>query len=322
MKLEQNDEASLFSTTKLPDIFFSEYLSQSSGDYIKVYLYILFLSKYNKDIKLNDLSRKLALPLPTIQDALKYWEELNVITKKGTGFILNNLQEIELHKLYNPKISISAEDIERNEKSKYRASSIEAINSSFFQGLMSPIWYADITMWFDKYGFDEQVMIALFNYCFKRSALHKNYVQVVADAWSKHGVKTFSDLEVYFEKQDAIQKSEKIIQKKLGITRPLTEYEKAYIEKWTIDYGYSLDIIEIALKKTTSKASFSFDYLDKIISDWHDRNLKTPDEIQNFLIEYKNQMKNKKELEKKVKYNNFEQRSYNNFDNLYANSQG
>ena len=321
MKLEQNEEASIFSTTKLPDVFFSEYLSQSSGDYIKVYLYVLFLSKYGKDIKINDLAKKLALPFQTIQDALKYWEDLGLITKKGTGYIVNNLQEIELHKLYKPKVSLSVEDIERNAKNKYRASSVETINRSFFQGLMSPSWYADISLWYDKYGFDEQVMIALFNYCLKRSALHKNYVQVVADAWSKNKVKTFSDLEMYFQKQDVLQKIEKSIQKKLGITRPLTEYEKGYIEKWVVDYSYSFEVIEIALKRTTSKSSFSFDYFDKIISDWHDRGLKTADDIQNFLVQYKTQQKNKKELEKKAKYNNFEQRSYDNFDNLYANSQ-
>ena len=322
MKLEQNDEALLFSTTKIPDIFFSEYLSQSSGDCIKVYLYMLFLSKYNKDIKLNDLSKKLAIPLPTIQEAIKYWEEIGVITKKGTGFIINNLQEIELHKLYKPKVSLSIEDIEKNEKNKHRASSVETINNSFFQGIMSPSWYADIDMWFNKYGFDEQVMIALFNYCFKRSALHRNYVQVVAEAWSKNNVKTFSDLEVYIQKQETLQKIEKAVQKKLGLTRPLTEYEKSYVEKWVVDFSYSFDIIEIALRKTTSKTNFSFDYIDKMISDWNDRNLRTPDDVQNFLVQYKNQLKNKKELEKQVKkYNNFEQRKYDNFDNLYANNQ-
>ena len=186
---------------------------------------------------------------------------------------------------------------------------------------MSPSWYADISIWYDKYKFDEQVMIALFNYCLKRSALHKNYVQVVADAWAKNNIKTYSDLELYFQKQETIQKIEKSIQKKLGIARPFTEYEKGYISKWILDYSYGLDVIEIALKKSSSKSSFSFDYFDKIISDWHDRNLKTSDDVQNFLIQYKNQMKNKKELEKKTKYNNFEQRSYDNFDNLYANSQ-
>lgn len=321
MKLEQNDESTLFSTTKLPDIFFSEYLSQSSGDYIKVYLYVLFLSKYGKDIKINDLSKKLVLSFQVIQDALKYWEDLGLLTKKGTGFIVNNIQEIELHKLYKPKVALSAEDLERNKKNQYRIDSIETINRSFFQGLMSPAWYADISLWYDKYGFDEQVMIALFSYCLKRSALHRNYVQVVADAWAKNKVKTFSDLEIYFQGQELRQKIEKNIQKKLGITRPLTEFEKGYIEKWTTDYAYSLDVIELALKRSTSKASFSFDYFDKILTDWHDRNLKTSDDVQNFLVEFKTQQKNKKEFEKKAKYNNFEQRSYDNFDNLYANSQ-
>ena len=92
MKLEQNDSPLLFSNTELPDIFFTEYLSQSNGDYIKVYLYLIFLSKYGKDIKINDLSKKLELDFKIIQDAIKYWEELGVITKKNTGYIINSLQ--------------------------------------------------------------------------------------------------------------------------------------------------------------------------------------------------------------------------------------
>lgn len=322
MKLEQNDEALLFSTTKIPDIFFSEYISQASGDFIKVYLYILFLSKYGKDIKINDLAKKLSLTFPVIQEALKFWEELGVITKKGTGFIINNLQEIELNKLYKPNMSLSSEDIEKNEKNKTRSKLVETINNQFFQGIMSPSWYADIDLWFKKYEFDEQVMLALFNYCYGRSALHRNYVQVVAEAWSKSNVKTFSDLEVYYQKQEVTQKIEKAVQKKLGILRPLNEYEKAYIHKWTVDYEYPLDIIEIALKKSTSKANITFDYLDKVITDWHDRELKTTDDIQNHLVAFKAQEKKKKEFEKKVKSGDFEQRTYTNFDNLYANNQG
>ena len=271
---------------------------------------------------LNDLAKKLSLSFPIIQEALKFWEELGVITKKGTGFIINNLQEIELHKLYKPNVSLSADDIEKNEKNKTRAKLVETINNSFFQGIMSPSWYADIDLWFKKYGFDEQVMLALFSYCFQRSALHRNYVLAVAEAWSSHNVKTFSDLEIYYQRQENVQKIEKTIQKKLGIMRHLTEYEKGYIQKWIEDFGYTLDIIEIALKKTTSKSNISFDYLDKIITDWHDRELKTSDQVQNFLIAFKAQAKNKKELEKKVKYSNFEQRTYDNFDSLYANSQG
>lgn len=321
MKLEQTDLPLLFSNTNIPDIFFTEYLSQSNGDYIKVYLFMVFLSKYNKDIKINDLSKKLSLPFNVIQDAVKYWEDLGIITKKNTGYIINNLQEIELHKLYKPKVSLSTEDIEKNVQSQSRARAIENINTSFFQGMMSPSWYSDIDLWFKKYSFDEQVMIALFRYCFEKSALHRNYVQVVADAWFKNNIKTFTDLDDYFQKQEKLNKMKKQIAKKLGINRTLSQYEDAYIEKWIIDFGYDLSVIEIALKRTTSKANPTFDYIDKLICDWKERGLKTADDVNKFLLEFKQKQKNVKELEKKTNYNNHSQRTYNNLDSLYANIQ-
>ena len=293
MKLENADLSSLFSTTLLPDIFFSEYLSEASGDFIKVYLYMVFLSKYDKDIKINDMSKKLVLPVKTIQDAVKYWEDQGLITKKNTGYIINNMQEIELHKLYKPKTALSAEQLQKSAQNQNRAKAIEYINNKYFSGLMPTTWYPEIELWFKKFNFDEEVMIALFGYCFERSALHKNYVQTVAEAWNKNNIKTFNDLDIYYEKQEKLNIIVKTISKKLGLNRGLTQYEYAYIEKWNIDFGYGLDIIEIALKRTTSKANPSFDYLDKLLTDWHDRGFKTPDAINNFLAEMK--QKNKKE---------------------------
>ncbi len=319
MKLEQNDLPMLFSSTELPDVFFTEYLSQASGDYIKIYLYIVFLSKYGKDVKINDLSKKLNIDFKTIQEGIKYWEDTGVITKKNTGYIINNLQEIELHKLYKPKVTLSAENIKQTAQNQYRAKAIENINTLFFQGIMSPSWYSDIDLWFKKYSFDEEVMIALFQYCYNRSALHRNYIQTVAEAWFKSNVKTYSDLDSLFEKQEKLNTLYKSIGKKLGYTRALTEYEKGYIEKWTIEYAFGLNIIEIALKKTTAKTNPNFDYLDKLLSDWHDRGLKTVEEIENFLSEFKQKNKDIKKLEKNTGYNNYEQRKYDNLNSLYAN---
>lgn len=320
MKLEQSDLSLLFSSTNLPDIFFTEYLSQISGDALKVYLYITFLAKYNKDIRLNDLSKKLELPLKIIQDSIKYLEEQSLITKKNTGYIINNIQEIELHKLYTPKVTSSPEELEKIAQNKQRAKAIDSINNQFFQGIMSPSWYSDIDLWFKKYSFDEEVMIALFQYCFNRSALHRNYIQAVAEAWFKNNIKTYNDLDKYYEKQEKLNTLQKTISKKLGITRHLSQYEEGYIEKWNIDYGYNLDIIEIALKKTTSKSNPNFDYLDKLLTDWHDRNLKTTNDIQSFLTQLKEKNKNIKTLEKNNGYSNYDQRNYSDLNNFYANN--
>ena len=40
MKLISNDKSFLFSSTDIPDVFFTEYLPEANGDFIKVYFYI------------------------------------------------------------------------------------------------------------------------------------------------------------------------------------------------------------------------------------------------------------------------------------------
>lgn len=319
MKLEQNELSSIFSNTSLPDIFFTQYLPEANGDYIKIYLYILFLSKYDKDIKVNDLSKKLGLSLKVIQDGMKYWEDQGVFTRKNTGYVINNIQEKELHQLYKPKVSLSADQIQKSAESQKRAKTIEYINNRYFSGLMPTSWYPDIELWFKKYQFEDEVMIALFEYCFDKSALHKNYVQVVADAWFKNQIKNFNDLDLYYEKQEKLNKIANMISKKLGLSRQLSQYEYAYIEKWVIDFGFSFDIIEIALKRTTSKVNPSFDYLDKLMTDWKDRGFKTAEQVNKFLSDMKQKNKDIKQLEKKAGYQKYDQRSYDNLNNLYAN---
>ena len=321
MKLEQSDNSLLFSTTSIPDAFFTEYFPQASSDSIKVFLYLYFLSKYGKEIKINDLSKKLNLPLKTIQDSIKYWEGLGLLIRKSSGYEFANMQEMELHKLYTPNVTQSAEQLKNTEKNQYRAKAIETINNEFFQGVMSPSWYGDIDLWFSKYSFDEEVMVSLFRYCFNRSALHRNYIQAVAEAWAQNNIKTYEDLDKYYAQQEALAKISKSIAKKLGLNRQLSQYEEAYIEKWINDYGYNMNIIELALKKTTSKSNPNFDYINKMLSDWHDRGLKTPESVEKFLADMKQKNKNIKSIEKKTGYNNYSQRSYTNLSDLYANTQ-
>ena len=319
MKLEQPELPLLFSETVVPDIFFAEYLSQMPATCVKVYLYMIFLSKYNKDIKLNYMSRKLALPLKDINDSISYLESESLITKKETGYIVTNLQEITLHKLYKPNLTTSPEKVADIAKNKARAKVIDHINNAYFQGIMGPSWYNDIDLWFTKYNFDDQVMIALFDYCFKRSALHKKYVQTVAEAWGSNRIQSWNDLDLYYQKQEKLVKIKKTIAKKLG-KNTLTQYEEAYIEKWVIDFGYDLNIIEIALKRTVFKSNPTFEYFNNIITDWHDRNLKTPNEIIAFIEQRNKQKKDTKQLEKQVAKASFDQRQYDNLAFLYANS--
>lgn len=181
MKMEAREGFGLFSSTDIPDVFFSDYLGLASGDAVKVYLYVNFLAKSGKDVNINEISKILSLSYDTVNEAIKYWENQGLFIKKPDGYMIANLQEIQLNKLYSPKVTSSPEDIAKKEQSKTRATCIESINAQFFSGVMSPNWYTDIDLWFEKFGFDEQVMLALFAYCADRNALNRNYIQAVAE---------------------------------------------------------------------------------------------------------------------------------------------
>ena len=84
-----------------------------------------------------------------------------------------------------------------NEKIKDRTKVIERIDKLFFQEIMAPSWKDDINLWFQKYSFDDEVMIALFQYCYEQCALHRKYIEIVAEEWSKKNIQTYEDLQRY-----------------------------------------------------------------------------------------------------------------------------
>ncbi|MGE5328075.1 MAG: DnaD domain protein [Deltaproteobacteria bacterium] len=283
----------LFSDTQLPDIFLCEYMPDAEGDYVKVYLYCLFLSKHHKQIPAADLAKQLKMDLSRVKQALCYWENVGVLIKTESGITFSDLKEKEVHKLYRPKLTSSPEEAKvASERNLKRSQVITAINNTFFQGIMSPGWYMDIDLWFEKYLFEEDVMLSLFKFCYDKNKLSRNYINTIAESWHHKGIRNSFDLDNYFivyEKCDEIKKK---ICKKLSIfNRMLTEYEEAYIEKWVGDYGFGFDIIELALKKTTSKTNPNFNYIDKILSEWNKAGFKTVDEVQNHMKAFKQETK-------------------------------
>ena len=320
MKLELSDKSSLFSSTDIPDVFFADYLPQMEGDFAKVYLYVLFLSKFNKEVKINDLSKRLGIQFPIVQDALKYLEEQKLLIKLPDGYSVSNIQELELSKLYSPKITSSPEDLEKSAKSQERAKVVEEINNLFFQGVMQPTWYTDIDFWFNKYGFDEQVILALFGYCANNRSLNRPYVQTVADAWAKNNIKTFNDLDNYEAKKDKIKKLSKEIAKRLHLSRNLTVYDEEYLTKWTEEFGYDISIIELALKRSSSMNSISFEYFDKILTEWHNNSLTSVSDVENYQNSKKAQNKKAtKQPERKVPEYSYTQSTFDNLESLYDN---
>lgn len=298
MKFEKDERSELFEKTEISDVFFTEYIAEIPPIALKVYIYLLYYTKYNNDISLNDLPKILGITYGEMNTALEYLVNKGIMIRKSSGYTLSSLETIELHKLYKPKIGLTAEEIKKNSKDQYKEKTIQAINDKYFQGMMSTSWYNDILLWFKKYNFSEAVMLALFEQGYKNGAVqHRNYLLAVADSWAANNVKTHNDLDKYYIKLDKLNILEKDIKRALKIRRSLSTFESDMIERWSIEFCYEFDIIKLALAETIKISNPSFKYVDKILEDWHSKGLKTKEDIE------ENQKKHEKQYRKTTSSN-------------------
>jgi len=291
---------------------------------VKVYLYCLFLSKHNKRASTEEFAKNLNMDVDTVKHSFTCLDNMGILTWKENGIQLHDLKEKEIKKMYRLKTTSTPEEAVKNcEKNKRRNEIISTINNTFFQGVMSPSWYTDIDTWFDRFKFDEDVMLALFQYCFDQKGLSKPYIEKVAESWKSRNIKNSFDLDNYSIEYEKFKDVRKLIVKKLKLNRNLTEYEEKYVETWVMDYKYSFEIIELALKKTTSKTNPNFNYIHSIITDWYKNGFKTKEEI--LMYDAKRKKKSSKKAQMPVavpQKENFEQRRYDEgyLESLYENA--
>ena len=88
---------------------------------------------------------------------------------------------------------------------------------------------------------------------------------------------------------------------------------------WLNDYGFSMDIIQEACSRTVlSTGQPSFQYADKILSGWKDKNVRTLADVRLLDAQHQRQKLEKKAQKKAAspkpaatnRFNNFHQREY------------
>ena len=270
----------LLSDTLVPDLFLSDNLPSLPSDAVKLYLYCAFLAKYKKTLDTEELASRLEMEADVVNACFVRLEQDGLLFRTRTGFSLIDLKEQEINRMYRKRTASLPEEALANSAANIRRNqSIDGISRMFFQGLMSPSWYTAIDHWFNDFKFDDDVMVALVKYCHDLKKLHLNYVRTVAESWYQDGVRTNWDLERHMEERDRLLAAKKKIARFLGRNYALTEPEERYVKVWLNEYHFGLDLIELAVGKTTSRPNANFDYLNGILKRWFEEGYKTKEDI-------------------------------------------
>ena len=173
-----------------------------------------------------------------------------------------------------------------------------------------------ILFFYDELKFSPDLIEYLIEYSVSRGHKSMRYRETVALAWADEGITTVTMAK---EANSRYAKEYFTIFKSMGISgRNPVDTEISLMNTWLNDYGFTMDIIQEACSRTVlSTGQPSFQYADKILSGWKDKNVRTLADVRLLDAQHQRQKLEKNTQRKAAskpaasnRFNNFHQRQY------------
>ncbi len=323
----------------VPCNFIDHYLMDAPGEFVKIYLYLLrCMEAAASSPSLSDVADKLNFTENDVLRALKYWEK-----KQLLSLIYNEEKQLCGVDFYNvaytqdksdPVVagtqtaSSSTQTVSAVPKKHYTKTKLASLaenpeakqmlfiaeqylGASFNSQEMETLLYI-----YDSLGFSLDLIEYLLGVCVEKQITSLNHIEGIAVDWFKKGITSIKDAK---KTNSAQRKASQAVCSALGIEgRSLTDNEQMFLLKWMDTYGFSLDFILEACRRTiqaTGKPSFQ--YIDTILKNWQEAGVVSMADIQALDMAHqaaqttmkKNGSKPRSSIQKS-KGNRFPERSY------------
>lgn len=330
-------------TTVIENEFIDTYMPKANGEYVKVYLYLLrHLNAQDICVTLTHMADCLDNTERDILRALKYWEKegLLLIAYDDRGDICGiDIATISIHNVGQAtnteipvqKVEISAtkpavakpsatklkQELAPSVKKAPSAKSRKEFKQLLFmteQYLGKQLSKSDVDMmsyFCDTLQFPIALIEFLVEYCAENGHYSMHYIQSVALAWSDANINTVDGAKAQISN---FNRDYYTVLKAYGISgrNPVTN-EKQFIDKWTKEYCFSMELILEACNRTIANIHQpSFEYTDSILSSWSAKKVHYLADLQRLDQDFQD---NKKKIvseksSSKNSFNNFQQRNY------------
>lgn len=133
----------------------------------------------------------------------------------------------------------------------------------------------------DRLGFDEESVLAILSYAVRSGKRGLRQAEKVAIGFYDDGYTTSAEVHAHIADIERSKETVFQIKKLYGATdRALSTSEKNMFERWSLTFGYDIDVIKIAYDITIDiKHEPIPRYTNAILENWHKLGLRTPEEI-------------------------------------------
>ena len=262
---------------QIPLALADSYLSLATGAQIKVMLCLIRFE--GMPLTEEAIARHCHLDKSDVQDAIKYWVEQKMLTRRGSTLCLHATERIQQTEL--PQYTAD-EIMDKTESDDSFKQLVEAA-----QGVLGKIFNRnDLNILcgiYDNLGFGNDIIMQLLGFCAGNGKKNFRYIEKVAIDWHDRGIDTFEKADAYICHLEEIAKDEHRIAVMFGIDgRALSKKEKEYIAQWREQMNLHTELIEEAYNICVDKkGKLSFAYINGILADWHKKGYKTVEDVEN-----------------------------------------
>lgn len=258
---EPDKQMTTFGVTVIENLFITEYLRAARGEYVKVYLFLMYRCQHpgGEDAGLEEIRDALDMELQDVESALRYWERRRLIERLS--------DEPRRYRLYHiGQRTLTGHSMESEDSAYVNFS--EAVYALF--GDERKVRPSDIVTayeWVSDLGLSQEAVLMLLN--FMKSTRGKSFsfkaAEKTATAMREAGALTPEEAEDFLGRSRSVHDGARAVLRRFNFRRLPTEDELALYQKWLDEWGFTQAGILSACQETVKAAAPSFGYLDAVL---------------------------------------------------------
>ena len=306
----------------VPSVIVDKYIKMASPAAIKALLWIL--RNQSGDISISELAENIGFSEAGTKDAVDYWINEDILLGENESAAPKSLFEstaktehfkpIEIKKESTesepirkvPEIKIAKPTIEQLNKRMAESEEVLTLMNEA-QSILGRAFGFDVQstllMMYDTYGLKLEVIFTLLAFCVENSTSSTAYIAKIAKIWAERDINTLEQADEYIVNSQNANKLFAELKLLTGISTPRpTQKQSDYLCYWS-KMGFDSQMMASAFEETSDRTGkVSFNYMNKILENWHSQGYKTPEDVKRGAEEFKSKKSAEQKSEPKTSF--------------------
>ena len=268
MTVRFSPEAAKREMTPVDNLFFTVYMPEADGMFVKVYLYGL-MQCYHLALADESIEDALGLSESDVRCAYVYWQSKGLVRIESDDPFI-----VEYCLSDRPQLT-TATDL------KYRPF-VLAVNALLAPRQLELREMRALYDCIDVYGLEEATVLELVGYCIEQKGkrVSANYLLATAKTWNERGIITPEQAKAYLEDYRAAKHGASEVLFRWNKRRKPTKDEMDLYDKWTREWGFDEEAILAVCPQLVEVGTPTFAILNDRLEAMHRKQLSTAESIE------------------------------------------